>query len=237
MNKVVISVGGLYFTETAQIKRIAAVLDEIVESESSYRLFVVTGGGLLARQYISMARELGANEAVCDLIGIAITRVNARLLIAALRNAYPEPFYNYEDVAMIAAGEGDGDGSGRGEGGCRIAVMGGVTPGYTTDAVSAILAEYINADLLLNVTSVDGVYEADPHKYPGARKYSRMTPEELVRLTAREELKAGSRIVIDPVAAKIIERCGIRTIVIDATNPRVLLEAIHGRHHGTEIAR
>ncbi|RZN41348.1 MAG: hypothetical protein EFT35_02275, partial [Methanophagales archaeon ANME-1-THS] len=30
------------------------------------------------------------------------------------------------------------------------------------------LADYLNADLLLNVTSVDGIYDADPRKYPNA---------------------------------------------------------------------
>jgi len=220
--RVVISLGGFYFDDAARLKRVAAVLDEL--AEDSCRLYVVTGGGALARQCISIARELGANEAVCDYIGIAITRVNARLLISALRNAYPEPFYDYNEVATAMAAD-DG----------RIAVMGGVTPGYTTDAVSAMLAEYINADLLLNVTTVDGVYEADPRKYPGARKYDRITPGELVKLTAREELKAGSRIIIDPVAAKIIERSGIRTIVLDGSNPRDIIDAVHGMHHGTEI--
>ncbi|PXF53405.1 MAG: UMP kinase [Candidatus Methanophagaceae archaeon] len=226
VKRVVISLGGFYFDDAARIKRIAAALDELAESSSrGLGLYVVTGGGVLARQCISIARELGANEAVCDYIGIAITRVNARLLISALRNAYPEPFYDYDEVAAVRTVE-DG----------KIAVMGGVTPGYTTDAVSALLAEYINADLLLNVTTVDGVYEADPRKYPGARKYDRITPGELVRLTAREELKAGSRIIIDPFAAKIIERSRIRTIVLDGSNPRDIIDAVvHGRHHGTEI--
>ena len=226
VKRVVISLGGFYFDDAARIKRIAAALDELAESFSrGLGLYVVTGGGVLARQCISIARELGANEAVCDYIGIAITRVNARLLISALRNAYPEPFYDYVEVAAARTAEDR-----------KIAVMGGVTPGYTTDAVSALLAEYINADLLLNVTTVDGVYESDPRKYPGARKYDRITPKELVRLTAREELKAGSRIIIDPFAAKIIERSRIRTIVLDGSNPRDIIDAVvHSRHHGTEI--
>ncbi len=226
--RVVLSIGGAYFADAVRIKNMAVILDELVEYPTgSYRLYVVTGGGAVARHYISIARELGANEAICDYIGIALTRVNARLLISALRNAYPEPFCDYTSVrAKLPELE-----SGR-----KIAVMGGVTPGYTTDAVSAILAEYINADLLLNITTVDGVYDADPRKYPGARRYDRLTSEELVRLTTREELKAGSRIVIDPVAAKIIERSGIRTIVLDGSNPRNIIDVIiHGRHHGTEI--
>ena len=220
--KVVISLSGIFFEDATRIKQIAAVLEEIAKL---YGLYIVTGGGKIARERIKIARELGANETICDYIGIALTRVNAKLLISALRNVHPEPFSAYNEVA--------------GAGGlveeARISVMGGVSPGYTTDAVAAILAEYVNADLFIDVTSVDGVYDADPHRYPEAKKYDKLTAKELVALTAKEELKAGSRIVIDPVAAKIIERSGIKTLVIDGSNPHDILNAVQGKHHGTTI--
>ena len=218
----VISLGGIFLKDAARIKEIAEALEELAESCD---LYVVTGGGEIARECIKIARDLGANEAVCDYIGIAVTRINAKLLISALHNAYPEPFSDYKEVTAAKA---------KGEE-AKITVMGGVSPGYTTDAVAAILAEYVNADLLIDVTSVDGVYDADPRRYPDARKYDVLTAKELVALTAKEELKAGSRIVIDPVAAKIIERSGIKTIVIDGSNPRDIFGAVQGKHSGTEI--
>ena len=219
--KVVISLSGTFFEDATRIKQIAEVLEEIAKS---YGLYIVTGGGKIARERIKIARELGANETICDYIGIAVTRVNAKLLISALHNAHPEPFSAYNEVAGAGLGEE-----------ARISVMGGVSPGYTTDAVAAILAEYVNADLFIDVTSVDGVYDADPRRYPEAKKYDKLTAKELVALTAKEELKAGSRIVIDPVAAKIIERSGIKTLVIDGSNPRDILNAVQGKHHGTAI--
>ncbi len=221
--KVVISLGGIFFEDAESIKKVAEVLEALAKS---YKLYIVTGGGETARECIKIARNLGANEATCDYIGIDLTRVNAKLLIAALKDAvYPEPFYDYKEVAE-AKGEKEN---------VKIAVMGGVSPGYTTDAVAAILAEYVNANLLIDVTSVDGVYDADPRIYPDARKYDKLTAKELVAITAKEELKAGSRIVIDPVAAKVIERSGIKTIVINGSNPRNILDAVHGKHRGTEI--
>ena len=217
--KVVFSIGGIYFADAARIKALAAVLDELAESHT---LYVVTGGGPIARDTISIARELGANEACCDYIGIAVTRLNAKLLITALKDAYPEPFSDYKEIPTVQDGK-------------KIAVMGGVSPGHTTDAVAAILTEYVDADRLIVVTSVDGVYDSDPQIYPDAKKYDRLTAKELVALTMKEMLNAGSQIVIDPVAAKIIERSKIETIVIDGRNPRNITGAVHGDHHGTVI--
>ena len=63
----------------------------------------------------------------------------------------------------------------------RIVVMGGVSPGQTTDAVSAILAERVHADRLVIATSVEGVYTADPEIDPSAKMIDVMTPKELVK--------------------------------------------------------
>ena len=46
--------------------------------------------------------------------------------------------------------------------------MGGTEPAHSTDAVAAILAEYVKADILVNLTSVDGMYTKDPNKFNDA---------------------------------------------------------------------
>jgi Uridylate kinase len=48
--------------------------------------------------------------------------------------------------------------------------MGGTEPGHTTDTVAMLLAERIGANVMINATSVDGVYTADPRKDSSARK-------------------------------------------------------------------
>lgn len=77
----------------------------------------MVGGGGVARDYIGTARELGANEIELDDIGVDVTRLNARLLIAALGgDAAPSPAEDYEDA---------GEAMRRGD----IAVMGAWSPG------------------------------------------------------------------------------------------------------------
>lgn len=200
----------------------AAALKDIAKNNA---VFIVTGGGKAARDYIGVARELGADEATSDIIGIEVTRLNARLLIAALGDgAYYEPPRDYKE-AKNASLTG------------KIVVMGGVTPGQTTDAVSAVLAEYIGADLLINATSTDGVYTSDPKKNRDAKKFDSMTPQQLIEIVMKTEMVAGANSPVDLLAAKIIERSNIKTIVLNGEDPQSIAEAVRGKHKGTVIEK
>lgn len=212
--KVVISIGGSLIAQRLDSEKFAEYAKVIREIARKYRVVAVTGGGAIARNYIEVARKLGADEASCDLIGIDVTRLNARLLISALgAHAYPEPPLNYREVNSALSSD-------------KVVVVGGIAPGQTTDTVAAILAEYLKADMLVNATSVDGVYSADPRLDPSARKFDRLSPRELVDIVMKVEIKAGSKSPIDPLSAKIIERSGIPTIILNGSNPRNLLDAI-----------
>ena len=220
----VVSIGGSVLTSNLDPERIRKYASSIQALAEEHTTYIVVGGGRIARDYITAARDLGANEVECDIIGIDMTRINAKLLIAALDStAYPVPLTSYQDARNAAL-------SG------RVVVMGGLIPGQTTDAVSAVLAEYVGADLLINATSVDGVYTADPNLDSKAEKISSMTPSQLVDIVIKIDMSAGSNSPLDPLAAKIIQRCGIKTIVIDGREPGNINEAAAGRHNGTLIS-
>ena len=120
----------------------------------------------------------------------------------------------------------------------KIVVMGGVTPGQTTDAVAAVLAERSGASLLVNLTSVDGIYSTDPRKDPRAERFSRITHDRLVSLIAGARLDAGANTVIDLVAAKVLERSGIPLLVLDGRDPDTLYRAVcTGSYDGTLVSR
>ena len=220
----VVSIGGSVLTSNLDPERIRKYASSIQALAEEHTTYIVVGGGRIARDYITAARDLGANEVECDIIGIDMTRINAKLLIAALDStAYPVPLTSYQDARNAAL-------SG------KVVVMGGLIPGQTTDAVSAVLAEYVGADLLINATSVDGVYTADPNRDSKAEKISSMTPSQLVDIVMKINMSAGSNSPLDPLAAKIIQRCGIKTIVIDGREPGNINEAAAGRHNGTLIS-
>ncbi|PSQ24771.1 UMP kinase [Halobacteriales archaeon QS_8_65_32] len=223
--RVVLSIGGSVLVPDLDADRVAAFASVVNGlAADGVTLGVVVGGGAIAREYIGAARSLRANEIELDGLGIAATRLNARLFITALGGrAIPSPATDYE-AAGAALRRGD------------VAVMGGVTPGQTTDAVSAAVAEYVGADLLVYATSVPGVFSADPETSADARKFERLSAGDLVDVIADVEMSAGASAPVDLLAAKLIERSGTRTIVLDGTDPERIERAVHtGEHGGTDV--
>jgi uridylate kinase len=212
---VVISMGGsVMIPEKPSPRFIEDFADILTGSEK--KVYVVIGGGKLARHYISIARELGCDEGFLDEIGIDATRLNARLLIAALgHDAYPVPAKNF-DEAVIRGRE------------FRFVIMGGTHPGHTTDGVAAMLAERLGADRLIIATNVKGVYTEDPRDNPEARMFSSMSSLKLLEIASRMEGGAGKSAVLDPLAARLVVRTGITTLVCDGRELDVVKEAIGG---------
>jgi len=80
------------------------------------------------------------------------------------------------------------------------------------------------------------VFDADPNEREDARKFDRLTPAELIDAIADVQMDAGLSAPVDLLAAKIIERGGIRTIVLDGTDPTRIADAVRrGEHDGTDV--
>ncbi len=221
--RIVIKVGGSAIAPSLEAKRFSDYAKVIRSLAQEHTVLVVVGGGTPARQYISVTKELKASNALRDLIGIGVSRLNARLLISAMDDAaYPEPPRDYQEANLAMYSD-------------KIVIMGGVQPGQTTDAVAAILAEYVHADLLIRTTSVDGVYTADPKVDKNAKKIDHMTPRELLELVAKMEMTAGANNIFDMLGAQIVKRSHIPMIDINGNDPNNILEAVNGKKIGTLI--
>ncbi|MCX6697429.1 MAG: UMP kinase [Methanoregula sp.] len=225
MKTVVISLGGSILIPTLEKNKIEEYVPVLQKIAARHRLFVVVGGGGEARRYIEVARRLGIDEGTSDEIGILITRLNATLLVSALRDmAYPKVAESHAEAKKFA------------EAG-KIVVMGGITPGQTTDAVAAVLAERVRADVFINVTSVDGIYSADPKKVKTATRFETLTPTQLLKIVGSTALTAGSNTVLDIVAARVVERSHIPLVVLDGSKPKNLSSAIlTGKFTGTIVS-
>lgn len=223
--RVVISIGGSVLAPDLDPDRVAAYASAIETLVADgCEVGVVVGGGGVAREYIGAARDLGANEVQLDQLGIGATRLNARLLIAALGQAATLSPARQYDEAGEALRRGD------------VAVMGGVVAGQTTDAVAAAFAESVDADLLVYATSANGVYDVDPNLDSDAEQFTELTPGELVEIIVPMSRDAGASAPVDLLAAKLIQRGGLRTVVLDGTDPDRIVDAVlRGAHSGTDI--
>ena len=217
MEPVVLSLGGsVLVDEEPDITYVRKLAKILIGISFIRKLYVVTGGGRIARYYIRAGRELGADEGYLDEMGIEVTRLNARLLIAALGDhSNHAPSRSYDDAVH----------SGRLH---SIVVMGGVSPGITTDAVSALLAERVRAGMLVNATSVEGAYTADPEKDATAKFIPRMTHAELVKLIGTQT-GAGPHHVFDPVGATVLQRSKIPLAIVYGKNLPNLRDALGGK--------
>ncbi len=221
--KIVVAIGGsilLKDYDSTRFKRYSEILKELTKE---HELFVVVGGGKPAREYIGVVRDLGAGEAQCDDIGIEVTRINAKLLLSALGDAaYQRVPHNFQEALEFSS-------SG------KIIVMGGTEPAHSTDAVSAILAEYIHADKLINLTSVDGMYTKDPNKYDDAELLSEISASDLLDFIQGNAMEAGTYEFFDSTAAQMIKRSNLETVIANGFEPENLIKAINGEDIGTKV--
>ncbi len=219
--RIVIKLSGRVFgmDNAKALKNYAAFL---VKISKACQPIVIAGGGTIARHYISHARSSGADESTLDELGIEISRLNAKLLIYALKNkAYSHPPTTLQEVRHAAdAG--------------LIVVAGGLHPGQSTNGTAALIAEKVQAEQFLNATDVDGVYDMDPNKFKKAKKFKQIEMKNLKNMLVHEDSVAGGYDLMDIVALKIIERSKIKTRILKA-DTKIIEKAIKGGNVGTEI--
>jgi len=226
METVVLSLGGsvlpLEEGTRPSLEEIAALLRRV---SREVQLYVVTGGGPVARSYIHTARTLGVSEPRLDELGIWVTRLNAQFLAHVLGEEVPSEIpVDWAEAEELGKTH-------------RLIVMGGVRPGTTTDGVAAVLAERVHAVRLVNATAVDGIYSSDPRHDPKATLREKMSYAELRALTGDHHRLAGPNIVFDPLGAQVVERAKIPLFVVNGRNLDNLERAILGQpFHGTRVS-
>lgn len=222
MQTIVISIGGsVLFPEDIDetyLKKLTKLFEKL---SKKYKIYLIVGGGKTARKYIKLGRTLGLNEIKLDQIGIDVTRINAELFASLMGNSNQKiPFTTDEAKKMTD----------------EIVVMGGTTPGHSTDMVGAELAQKTHASKFIVATNVDGVYDKDPNEFSDAKKYTEVTIDELIKKYGTKWESAGKNMVIDGPALGIIKQGKIPTLVLNGKNLDELEKAITDKKfNGTKI--
>ena len=187
----------------------------------------------MARNFIDSARDLGADESLCDTFGIKVSRLNARLLITALKDyAYPEPITSLEDVRAFSLWK-------------KILVAGGFIPGQSTTSVTFEIAESVQATDVIILTNVDGVYDMDPKKNLQAKKFDEISILELEKViygsTGNSQSAAGEYRIFDAVSLQILKRNRIQVRLTNGEDfdslRKLLVDKAFESNIGTKILR
>ena len=223
--RIVVRIGGSVVASPVNTELMSkyANLIKTVQAQGN-EIAVVLGGGALAREFIGIAKNLGLDMQEQDEIAISVSRLFAQLFLKKLGDAGCSKVALTLDDAAECLGEG------------KIVVMGGLKPGITTDAVAALVAERVKADLLVKGTDQEGVYDKDPRKHADAVKLDHLSLEDLAEVFEHNKHQAGMHQIIDPEAIKVLKRRRLKLIVVDGFKPENILAAVNGENVGTVIS-
>ena len=222
----VLSIGGSLFCPSAKpdpvkISKIAESINRL--QGEGFKFAIVVGGGKAARHFVAAAKANGANNFEQDEIGIAVTRANAALFIPLIQNAYPKVLVDAKDAKLVLSQ-------------AKVPVFGGLIPSFTTDAVGCLIAESLNATFV-NLSDVDGIYNANPKEHENAKLYTRLDYESLVSLLRVAQSKPGQNLVMDLPAALILKRSKLNAIFLNGNDLDNFEAAIKGHEFkGTTVS-
>lgn len=205
-------------------KKIALEIKEIVDM--GVEVGAVVGGGNIWR---GRSGE-GMDRTTADYMGMLATCINALTLQDSLEQVgvmtrvqtaiemkeIAEPFIRRRAMRHLEKG--------------RVVIFAAGTgnPYFSTDTTAALRAAEIEADVILLAKKVDGVYDKDPHKYDGAKKYD--------KLSYMDVLDQGLQ-VMDSTATSLCMDNNIPILVFGLDDPKNIKKAILGEKLGTLVTK
>ena len=192
--------------------------------ESGIEVAVVIGGGNFWR-----GRTSGDMDRIkADQIGMLATVMNAIYVADVCRSlemktSVQTPFVLGSMTELFSKDRADNDLK---EG--KIVFFAGGTghPFFSTDTGAALRGAEIEVDALLFAKNIDGVYDSDPKTNPNAKKYTRISCQEMLR----QDLKA-----IDTTAAALCIEQKLPIVVFDLGADNSIIRVASGEEMGTNI--
>ena len=222
--RIVIRIGGSVVASPINPERISRYAEIIKGIKAQgHEVVVVTGGGQLAREFITIAKSMELEMSAQDEIAISVSRLFAQLFLKKIADEVCSSVVTSLDEAEACLNGG------------KIVVMGGLKPGITTDTVAALVAERVSADLLLKGTDQDGIYNKDPRKNSDAIKLDEISFDNLQSVFSETSHKAGIHQIIDPEAVKVLKRKHVKLIVVNGFKPENIMAAVSGQKVGTIV--
>lgn len=184
---------------------------------------IVCGGGnfLRGRDAKEMDRE------TADYVGMLATVMNSLVLKDAFLKIGSD-VYNQSGLSVVIIDDIDSDKARKAINEGKIVIFGGGTgkPFFSTDTGASLRAIDINANMIIKLTNVDGVYDKDPNKYDDAVMYDVVTYQEVL------DGKLG---VMDLEAIEMCMNNNIKIIVCNINDEDVLTKIYNNEKVGTMV--
>ena len=213
-----------YGLDSAVVKRMAEEVRAVYDM--GVQVCMVIGGGNIFRGVSAAAT--GIERTSADYMGMVATVINALAIQSALENlgvqtrvqsAIPmasvcEPYIRRRAIRHMEKG--------------RVVIFAAGTgnPFFTTDTAAALRAVEMNCAALLKGTQVDGVYSADPKKKRGAKRFDRLSYQEVLK----RDLK-----VMDTAAIALARENKVPIVVFSIHTPGAFADAVTGKGTFTMI--
>ncbi len=187
---------------------------------------IMIGGGNIFRGF--QGEKSGLDRAAADQMGLLATVINgialqeaiekegmaARHVSALDMEAVAEPFIRRRAIRHLEKG--------------RVVVFsaGLGSPFFTTDTAAALRALEIKADVILKATKVDGVYTDDPFVNPTAKKFERISYQEILNLRLK---------IMDATAISLCRDFRLPIIIFNVNVEDNIRRAVLGENVGTKV--
>jgi uridylate kinase len=191
-------------------------------------LALVIGGGNIFRGLAGHKGAAGIDRATGDYMGMLATVINALAMQDALEKLgvptrvqsaiglqqVAEPYIRRRAVRHLEKG--------------RVVIFAAGTgnPFFTTDTAASLRAMEIGAEVIFKATRVDGVYDADPEKHPGARRFDELTYIDVLNRQLQ---------VMDATAISLCMDNSMPILVFNLLERGNILRAVQGERIGTLV--
>ena len=207
------------------IEKYASEIKSIVDI--GVQVAIVIGGGNIYRGMNES--ETGIERAHGDYMGMLATVINGmalqtmleklgvytRLQSAIKMEQIAEPYIRRRAIRHLEKN--------------RVVIFGGGTgnPYFTTDTAGSLRAIEIGASIILKGTRVNGIYTADPEKFPDATRYDKISFKECIDKNLR---------VMDMTAFTLCMENNLPILVFDMNEPGNLKRILTGEKIGTLVS-
>jgi uridylate kinase len=213
-----------YGIDSRMVRGFAEEIKEI--QEIGCEIALVIGGGNIFRGL--EGTEEGMERATADTMGMLATVINSlalqdalekigvstRVMSAIEMRQVAEPYIRRRATRHLEKG--------------RVVLLAGGTgnPYFTTDTAASLRAMEVGAEVILKATKVDGVYDVDPLKYQGAKRYGALSYIEVLN----KELK-----VMDSTAISLCMDNRLPIIVFNIMQKGNIKRVVRGEEIGTLV--